>query len=108
MRVESISGLTWLLPTASITAVLYIGGALTLALTRDVSIWAILLPAVPAMLVTWLALIVAFIDVTQRPKAQITDEARLVWLLLLALLNVFALLPYWLVVIRRNRHTVAG
>ena len=108
MHIQSVQGLTWLLPTASIVALLYIGGAITLALTRDISIWLILLPAFPAVMLTWIALIVAFVDVTQRPKTQITDEARMVWLLLLALLNIFALLPYWLIVIRPNRHSTAG
>jgi hypothetical protein len=108
VNIQSVKGLTWLLPTASIVALLYIGGAITLALTRDISIWLILLPAFPAVMLTWIALIVAFVDVTQRPKTQITDEARMVWLLLLALLNIFALLPYWLIVIRPNRHSTAG
>lgn len=108
MNIQSIKGLTWLLPTASIVSLLYIGGMITLALTGDVPIWVILLPAFPAVVLTWIALVVALLDVTQRPKTQITEEARLVWLLLLAFLNIFALLPYWLIVIRPNRHSTAG
>ncbi|MDI3339142.1 MAG: PLDc N-terminal domain-containing protein [Sphaerobacter sp.] len=108
MNIQGINGLTWLLPTATIASVIYFAGALTLGLTTDIAIWALLLPALPGVLVTWLALIVAFVDVTQRPKTQLSEEARLVWLLVLALLNVFALLPYWLVVIRRHRDTAAG
>ena len=31
-----------------------------------------------------------------------SDEVRMVWLLALVILNVLALLPYWLTVIRRH------
>lgn len=103
MKVENLSSLTWLLPAASIGLLLYIGAAIVGGTLLDVPLWLILLFGLPAVMLLWLALTVALIDVTQRPKAEITDEARVIWVLLLAILNVLAFLPYWLVVVRRHR-----
>jgi len=100
---KGLSGLTWVLPTAAVALILYVAGALAAGRGLHTPIWAILLLGVPPMLLTWVALIVAFVDVSQRPKGEITEEARLVWLLVLAVLNVLAFLPYWFVVVRRHR-----
>ncbi|HET9015380.1 MAG TPA: hypothetical protein VFN57_07275 [Thermomicrobiaceae bacterium] len=100
---KGLSGLTWVLPTAVAALIIYVAGALAAGRGLHTPIWAILLLGIPPMMLTWVALIVAFVDVSQRPKHEVTDEARLVWLLVLAILNVFAFLPYWLVVVRRNR-----
>ncbi|HUZ02220.1 MAG TPA: PLDc N-terminal domain-containing protein [Thermomicrobiaceae bacterium] len=103
MSAKGLSGLTWVLPTAAVALILYVAGALAAGRGLHTPIWAILLLGVPPMLLTWVALIVAFVDVSQRPKGEITEEARLVWLLVLAVLNVLAFLPYWFVVVRRHR-----
>lgn len=102
MNVRAISSLTWLLPAATIVFVLYVVGGIAGARMFGVPIVAILLLSLPPMILTWLALIVALVDVTQRPKGEFSEEARLIWLLLLALLNVLAFIPYWLLVIRRH------
>lgn len=102
---QGMKNLTWLLPLAPIVFILYIAYLVAGIVSLDLSIWLLLLPSLPAVVLTWLALIVAFVDVSRRPKAEISDEARMVWILLLALLNVLALLPYWLFVVRRSPQT---
>jgi hypothetical protein len=101
-NIHGISGLTWLLPTATLTFIGYLSYAIVGALVLELPVWLILIPSLPAVVLTWLALIVAFVDVSRRPKTQISEEARMVWLLMLALLNILAVLPYWLIVIRRQ------
>lgn len=102
MNTDSIGGLTWLLPTSTLVLILYVAGAIAAAKLAGVPLWLLLILGIFPIMLTWVALIVAFIDVSRRPKAQITDEARLIWVMLLAILNVFAFFPYWLVVIRRS------
>lgn len=103
MSAKGLSGLTWLLPTAAVALILYVFGAVAAGRGLHTPIWALLILGLPPMMLTWVALIVAFVDVSRRPKAEITDEARLIWLLVLALLNVLAFVPYWFVVVRRSR-----
>lgn len=90
-----------MLPVATIVFVVYVAGALAGGILYDLPIWVLILPSVPSLLVTWIALIVALVDVTSRPATQISESARLAWLIALAFLNVLAFLPYWLVVARR-------
>jgi len=99
--VQAIAGLTWMLPVATIVFVLYVVGALASGVLYDLPLWLLLLPSVPSLLVTWIALIVALVDVTSRPATQLSEGARLAWLMVLAFLNVLAFLPYWLAVARR-------
>lgn len=91
-----------MLPVASIGLGLYLIGAIAGGLLLDLPLWVILLLGVPTLLLLWLALTVALIDVTQRPKDQLTDESKIIWLLTLAILNVLAFIPYYVLVIRRN------
>ncbi|MCM8748565.1 hypothetical protein NET02_05355 [Thermomicrobiaceae bacterium CFH 74404] len=98
---QAIAGLTWMLPVATIVFVVYVAGALAGGILYDLPIWVLILPSVPSLLVTWIALIVALVDVTSRPATQLSESARLAWLIALAFLNVLAFLPYWLVVARR-------
>gem|GEM_PF-921230 len=98
---QAIAGLTWMLPVATIVFVVYVAGALAGGILYDLPIWVLILPSVPSLLVTWIALIVALVDVTSRPATQISESARLAWLIALAFLNVLAFLPYWLAVARR-------
>ena len=100
---KGLSGLTWLLPTATAALILYVAAAIAAGRGMHVPIWALLILGLPPMMLTFVALIVAFVDVSQRPKTEITEEARLIWLLVLALCNVLAFVPYWLVVVRRSR-----
>lgn len=99
---QGLSNLTWLLPLAPLVFLLYLAYLIAGLVWFDLHIILLLLPLLPAIIVTWLALIVGFVDVSRRPKVEIGDEARLVWILLMALLNVLALLPYWLLVVRRQ------
>ncbi len=98
---QAIAGLTWMLPVATIVFVVYVAGALAGGILYDLPIWVLILPSVPSLLVTWVALIVALVDVTSRPATQLSESARLAWLIALAFLNVLAFLPYWLAVARR-------
>ncbi|GBD16706.1 hypothetical protein HRbin26_01609 [bacterium HR26] len=99
--VQAITGLTWMLPIATIVFVLYVAGALAGGVLYDLPLWLLLLPSVPSLLVTWIALIVALVDVTSRPTTQLSEGSRLAWLMALAFLNVLVFLPYWLAVARR-------
>lgn len=99
--VQAIAGLTWMLPIATIVFVFYVAGALAGGVLYDLPLWLLLLPSVPSLLITWIALIVALVDVTSRPATQLSEGSRLAWLMALAFLNVLAFLPYWLAVARR-------
>jgi hypothetical protein len=97
----TIAGLTWVLPLATGVFVLYVAGAFAGGIVFGFPLWALLLPILPSLLLTWLALVVALVDATSRPADQLSDRSRLVWLLALAFLNVLVFLPYWLAVARR-------
>jgi len=98
---HTVAGLTWVLPLATSVFVLYVAGAFTGGLVFGLPLWVLLLPSLPSLLITWIALVVALVDATSRPADQLSDSARLAWLLALAVLNVLAFLPYWIVVARR-------
>jgi len=100
--VQGISRLTWLIPASVIVFALYLAFAIFGGLALGFPIWLILVASFPAIGLTWIGIVVALLDASKRPKSQITDEARIVWLLMLCILNVLALLPYWFLVIRRN------
>ena len=99
---QGLSSLTWLLPVATLIFVAYITFALVGGLVFDLPIWLVLVPILPAVVITMLAMVVALLDVTKRPRTDLSQEAQMVWLLTLVLLNLLALLPYWLIVVRRN------
>ncbi|HEU5423116.1 MAG TPA: PLDc N-terminal domain-containing protein [Nitrolancea sp.] len=98
---QNLRGLAWLLPTTSLLFVGYIVFAFLGALSFGLPIWLILLPSLPALGLTAIALVVALLDVTKRPAAEISEESRIVWVLVLIIFPVVGLLPYWLVVMRR-------
>jgi type III secretory pathway component EscS len=100
--VQGLNRLTWLMPASVAVFVVYLVFALVGGIKLNVPIWLILIASFPAIGITWVGIVVALLDASKRPKSQITDEARIVWLLMLCILNILALLPYWLIVIRRN------
>ena len=101
-EVQGLSRLTWLIPAAVGVFTVYLVFAIVGGIQLGVPIWLILIASFPAIGITWIGIVVALLDASKRPKSQITDEARIVWLLMLCILNILALLPYWLIVIRRN------
>jgi hypothetical protein len=104
---QGLNRFTWLLPAAVGVFAAYVALAIIGGIQLGVPIWLILIGSFPAIGVTWVAMVVALLDASKRPKTQMTDDARIVWLLMLCILNVLALLPYWLVVIRRNPELAA-
>lgn len=98
---QSLRGLTWLLPVAVAVLAAYVAGAIAAGRLLGTPIWVLILLALFPIVITCGAVIVALIDCSFRPKGEITDEARLVWILVLVIFNVFALLPYWIAVVRR-------
>jgi hypothetical protein len=102
---ESTKGLGWLLPAAFLIFVAYVTFAFLGALSFGLPLWLVLLPSLPSIGLTAVALVVALLDVTRRPKEEMTDETRIVWVLVLIILPVFGLLPYWLMVMRRSHGT---
>lgn len=102
---RGITRLTWLLPVATIGFSVYITVVILGILVLHIPIWLLIILALPALFQTWIALIIALVDVTERPKDVLSEEKKMVWMLVLALLNVFAFIPYWLIVVRRNRGT---
>ncbi|HEU4792689.1 MAG TPA: hypothetical protein VFS96_03430 [Nitrolancea sp.] len=102
---RGLARLTWLLPVASVGFAVYIAIVLLGVLVLHIPVWLLIILALPALFQTWIALIVALVDVTERPKDVLSEEKQMLWMLVLALLNVFAFIPYWLFVVRRNRRT---
>ncbi len=102
---RGLARLTWLLPVATVGFAVYIAIVLLGVLVLHIPVWLLIILALPALFQTWIALIVALVDVTERPKDVLSEEKQMLWMLVLALLNVFAFIPYWLIVVRRNRRT---
>jgi hypothetical protein len=98
---QSLRSLAWLLPTTTFLFVAYVLYAFLGALRFHLPIWLVLLPSLPALGLTVIALIVALLDVTRLPQGRISEESRLIWILVLIIFPVLAVLPYWLVVMRR-------
>lgn len=98
---NSLKGLAWLLPTAVVIFVAYVLFAVLGAFRFGLPIWLVLLPSLPAIGLTAVALVIALLDVTRRPKSDLSDETRIVWVLVLIVLPIVGLLPYWLLVMRR-------
>lgn len=98
---QNMRGLAWLLPVTTLIFFGYVLFAFFGALSFGLPIWLILLPSLPALGLTAIALVVALLDVTKRPKSEISEESRIVWVLVLIIFPVIGLLPYWLVVMRR-------
>jgi hypothetical protein len=105
--VQGLNRFTWILPVAVGVFVAYLIVAIVGGIMMGIPIWLILIGSFPAIGITWVAMVVALLDASKRPKTQMTDDARIVWLLILCILNVLALLPYWLVVVRRNPELAA-
>lgn len=99
---QALNRLTWLIPASVGVFAVYLVFALVGGIEFSVPLWLILIASFPAVGITWVGIVVALLDASKRPKSQITDEVRIVWLLMLCILNILALLPYWLLVIRRN------
>ena len=97
---DGLTRQTWLLPVATATFVLFVAGSIAAVTRWSVAPWIIPLLAVPSVIVTWLALTVALADLLKRPAHRFPG-GRWLWILLIALLNVVAFLPYWLLVARR-------
>lgn len=108
MDLKIVTRFTWLLPLTTVVALLYIAGGIYLGINDILPIWVLLLLAVPGILLTWVALIVAFVDVTERAKGEISNEAGMIWLLALVIGNILVFIPYWLVVARRSRTTTSA
>ena len=98
---DSLKGLRWLLPTAFFVFIAYILFATLGAFKFGLPLWLVLVPSLPAIALTAIALVVALLDVVRRPKAQMSDETRIVWVMVLIILPIVGLLPYWLMVMRR-------
>ncbi len=107
LTVQALNRFTWLLPAAVGVFAVYLALAIIGGVKLGWPIWLILVGSFPAVGITWIAMVVALLDASKRPKAQISDEARIVWLLSLCIFNVVALLPYWLIVVRRNPEIAA-
>ncbi len=103
---QSLNRFTWLLPAAVGVFAIYLTLAIVGGTQLGWPIWLLLIGSFPAVGITWIAMVVALLDASKRPKTQMTEEARIVWLLTLCILNVIALLPYWLIVVRRNPEMV--
>ncbi|MCM8747386.1 hypothetical protein NET03_12725 [Thermomicrobium sp. CFH 73360] len=97
-----LSEQTWLLPVATATFVLFVGGPIVAVLLFSATAWLIVPFLLPSFIVTWLGLVVALADLLQRP-AYLFPGGRTLWLIMIALFNVLAFLPYWLFVARRPR-----
>lgn len=97
-----LSEQTWLLPVATATFVLFVGGPIVAVLLFSATPWLIVPFLLPSFIVTWLGLVVALADLLQRP-AHLFPGGRTLWLIMIALFNVVAFLPYWLFVARRPR-----
>jgi hypothetical protein len=97
-----MSGLSWMLPVSSVGFFVFVGTAVVLAVIGDAPIWLLAAIALPGIPFIWLGLMLALIDVTRRPKDQIAEESRIIWVLAICLLNAFVFIPYWLIVVRRN------
>jgi hypothetical protein len=99
---RGMSGLSWMLPLSSIGFFAFAGTAVYGAIALDWSAWLLAALALPAIPFVWLGLMLALMDVTRRPDDHLSEEARMVWTGVVCILNVFAFIPYWLIVIRGN------
>ena len=105
---QNLRSLSWLLPTTTLLFFGYVLFAFFGVLRFHLPIWLVLLPSLPALGLTVIALIVALLDVTRLPKGRISEESRLIWILVLIIFPVLAVLPYWLVVMRRESRATAA
>lgn len=107
MNSQNLRGLTWLLPVSVAVLVAYIAGAIAAGRLLDTPIWLLVILAFFPIVISCGAMVVALMDCSFRPKGEITDEAKLAWIVALVIFNVFALLPYWIAVVRRRRPATA-
>jgi len=82
---------------------LFCGGSLWLVGGIGVGAWVIAVLLLPSFFLTVLALMVALADLLERPAEQFGFGGRLFWVILIALFNVLAFLPYWVFVARHRR-----
>lgn len=99
---RGMSGLAWLLPVSSIGFLAFVGTAVYGAIWQDWSAWLLAAIALPGIPFVWLGLMIALMDVTRRPDAHVSDEARMIWTAVICILNVFAFPVYWAVVVRNS------
>jgi hypothetical protein len=99
---RGMPGLTWMLPICSIGFFAFAGTAIVGAIAWDMQFWLLAAIALPAIPFVWLGLMLSLMDVTRRPPEHLSEEARMIWAATLAILNVFAFIPYWLIVVRGN------
>lgn len=97
-----MSGLTWLLPVTSIGFFAFAGTAIYGAIALDWEAWLLAAIALPAIPFVWLGLMLALMDVTRRPQEHMSEEVRMIWTAVICIFNVFAFIPYWLIVVRGN------
>ncbi len=99
---RGLSGLTWLLPVSTIGFFAFVGTAIYGAVATDWQAWLLAAIALPGIPFVWLGLMLALLDVTRRPADHLTEEAKMIWTAVICILNVFAFIPYWLVVVRNR------
>jgi hypothetical protein len=99
---RGMPGLTWMLPICSIGFFAFAGTAIVGAIVWDVQFWLLAAIAMPAIPFVWLGLMLSLMDVSRRPPEHLGEGARMIWAGALCILNVFAFIPYWLIVIRGN------
>ena len=104
---HDLRGLAWILPATTLIFIAYVVFAFVGALHFGLPVWLIALTSLPPLGLTSLALIVAVLDVTRRPKGDISEEMRIIWVLVLIIVPVVGLLPYWLTVMRRRGAAVS-
>jgi bacteriorhodopsin len=97
---RGMSGLSWLLPVSSIGFFVFVGTAVALAITTNASAWLLAAMALPGIPFVWLGLMISLLDISRRPDDQISSDARMIWAAVLCILNVFAFIPYYFIVIR--------
>mgnify|MGYP000221113544 CR=1 FL=1 len=91
---------TWLLPLATAAFLFFVAGSILFIAVLRFPPWVIAFLFLPSFLLTVSALAVALADLLERPRDEFRVGGRMVWVVLIALFNVLAFLPYWLCVAR--------
>jgi len=104
MTLRTLTQRTWLLPLATATFLVFVGGSVLLVAVLQAPAWVIGLLLLPSFLMTTGALAVALADLLERPSERFRFGGRLLWVILIAIFNVLAFLPYWLCVARHPWH----
>ncbi|MCX2726324.1 hypothetical protein OO015_02305 [Thermomicrobium sp. 4228-Ro] len=88
------------MPLATATFLLFVAGSILFIAVLRFPPWVIAFLLPPSFVLTVSALAVALADLLERPRDEFRFGARMVWVVLIALFNVLAFLPYWLCVAR--------